>query len=557
VGSALLLLAASFVCTSSAHALGWELVFSEEFDTAQLDRQVWSTRYIYDNDQNDTFAANGERQRYRDNQNHVLRDGHVDLIAKRAKVDAEHEYESGLLRSSQTFYYGYFEARVKTPSAKGTWPAFWLAADRDRDGDIQHPPEIDVFDNANNGKDSTSSMVWFGGVADKQSKRQGGELVWADPAVNRGEYEYYQAGKDLTGEWHVYGLLWTPSEITLWLDGKRIATRKYSWVSNAGQLAGPAHVLFNLAVGGPWAGRFGIDDKAFPQTFSIDYVRVCQLSSNKQKAHKACGKSTVTPDPDQYAYQSPLPGDLVRPTVFAAKLSKSTLYPAQTTQVTHKFSSSVSTHEAHDVFQYLVNENGQTVTQSHVSPKIPTTQWAGRNLTVTMPLEVPADADAGKYKLYVAVGSALEWDPEGKTFLKAITLQYASSVKKRERIVAEVVLGDTSEPRDLKLHLGAALRRLGRGHYGLATDDLRNLESRGAGAADALERGAATFQAQGQQCGCASVQTATWSHGKITPASPRRNSARVRPEPTHGASHSRGVTTRGATRSVRNRRGDV
>jgi beta-glucanase (GH16 family) len=436
VGSALLLLAASFVCTSSAHALGWELVFSEEFDTAQLDRQVWSTRYIYDNDQNDTFAANGERQRYRDNQNHVLRDGHVDLIAKRAKVDAEHEYESGLLRSSQTFYYGYFEARVKTPSAKGTWPAFWLAADRDRDGDIQHPPEIDVFDNANNGKDSTSSMVWFGGVADKQSKRQGGELVWADPAVNRGEYEYYQAGKDLTGEWHVYGLLWTPSEITLWLDGKRIATRKYSWVSNAGQLAGPAHVLFNLAVGGPWAGRFGIDDKAFPQTFSIDYVRVCQLSSNKQKAHKACGKSTVTPDPDQYAYQSPLPGDLVRPTVFAAKLSKSTLYPAQTTQVTHKFSSSVSTHEAHDVFQYLVNENGQTVTQSHVSPKIPTTQWAGRNLTVTMPLEVPADADAGKYKLYVAVGSALEWDPEGKTFLKAITLQYASSVKKRERIVA-------------------------------------------------------------------------------------------------------------------------
>lgn len=438
LGCVLGLLITSLVALPRAHAAGWELVFEEEFAGSTLDRQAWSTRYIYDNDQNDTFAANGERQRYRDNQNHVLREGHVDLVARRAKVDAEHEFESGLLRSTQTFYYGYFEARVKTPSAKGTWPAFWLAADRDRDGDIQHPPEIDIFDNANNGKDSTSSMVWFGGVVDKETKKQGGELVWGDPAVNRGEYEYYQAGKDLTADWHVYGLLWTPTQITLWLDGKRIATRNYRWVDKTGELAGPAHVLFNLAVGGPWAGRFGIDDKAFPQTFSIDYVRVCQLSSDKKKAKKACGKSTVTPDPDAHAYQSPLPGDLVRPTVFAAKLSKGTLYPAETTQVTHKFSSSVSTKQAHNVYQYLVDAKGQTVFWSHVTPKIPTTQWAGRNVTVSMPLEVPADLDAGTYRVFVAVGSPVDWDPEGKTFLKAITLQYAAAVKKRERLVAPV-----------------------------------------------------------------------------------------------------------------------
>lgn len=437
-GLVLVVLGLSLVSAPRAQAAGWELVFEEEFSGPTLDRQVWSTRYIYDNDQNDTFAANGERQRYRDNQNHVLRDGHIDLVARRVKVDADHDFESGLLRSTQTFYYGYFEARVKTPGAKGTWPAFWLAADRDRDGNIEHPPEIDIFDNANNGKDSTSSMVWFGGVVDKENKKQGGELVWGDPGLNKGEYEYYQAGKDLTTDWHVYGLLWTPSEITLWLDGKRVATRKYRWVDKTGELAGPAHVLLNLAVGGPWAGRFGIDEKAFPQTFSIDYVRVCQLSSNQKKAKKACGKSTVTPDPDTHAFQSPIPGDLVRPTVFAAKLSKGTVYPAETTVVTHKFSSSVSTKQAHNVYQYLVDAKGQTVAVSHVSPKIPTTQWAGRNLTVTMPLEVPADLDAGTYKLYVAVGSPVEWDPEGKTFLKAITLQYAPAVKKRERIVAPV-----------------------------------------------------------------------------------------------------------------------
>jgi hypothetical protein len=32
----------------------------------------------------------------------------------------------------------------------------------------------------------------------------------------------------------------------------------------------------NLAVGGNWGGKFGVDDDIFPQTFEIDYVRVYQ-----------------------------------------------------------------------------------------------------------------------------------------------------------------------------------------------------------------------------------------------------------------------------------------
>jgi hypothetical protein len=32
----------------------------------------------------------------------------------------------------------------------------------------------------------------------------------------------------------------------------------------------------NLAIGGQWAGRYGIDDSAFPQALAIDWVRVYQ-----------------------------------------------------------------------------------------------------------------------------------------------------------------------------------------------------------------------------------------------------------------------------------------
>jgi len=38
----------------------------------------------------------------------------------------------------------------------------------------------------------------------------------------------------------------------------------------------PFHLLLNVAIGGFWGGKFGIDDSIFPQRMEIDYVRVFQ-----------------------------------------------------------------------------------------------------------------------------------------------------------------------------------------------------------------------------------------------------------------------------------------
>jgi hypothetical protein len=40
-------------------------------------------------------------------------------------------------------------------------------------------------------------------------------------------------------------------------------------------------MILNLAIGGDWASQKGIDDAAFPQRMSIDYVRVWQSPSIK------------------------------------------------------------------------------------------------------------------------------------------------------------------------------------------------------------------------------------------------------------------------------------
>src|SRR3978361_939464 len=88
----------SLVPASAVHAAGWSLTFDEEFHGTALDRSVWATRLIYGNETLDHL--NDEAQRYRDNDNHQLKNDALDLIAR--KTDSG--WQSGMIRSPQRFY---------------------------------------------------------------------------------------------------------------------------------------------------------------------------------------------------------------------------------------------------------------------------------------------------------------------------------------------------------------------------------------------------------------------------------------------------------------------
>jgi hypothetical protein len=121
----------------------------------------------------------------------------------------------------------------------------------------------------------------------------------------------------LNKDWHVFALLWLPDSYTIFLDGKKIFTRAYQWVDSKGQPGSPAHILFNFAVGGNWAGRYGIDAEQFPQAFSIDYVRVCQYLQ-APAGRPNCPRGPVTPDLSQTRYDAP--ADLKKPIIAASTI---------------------------------------------------------------------------------------------------------------------------------------------------------------------------------------------------------------------------------------------
>lgn len=256
--------------TAGSHVpANYTLAFNDEFNGTTLNRQKWFTRFIQVGGTLDTL--NDEQQRYTDNNTHMVANGVLSLTARQvdSSTNAGLPYESGMIRSDWTARYGYFEARVKMPGGVGVWPAFWLNSDASDTGRLSWPPEIDIFEFVNNGVEDTTRML-HSGIS--SSALYPSAYLYADTAFEK-MWTFWAAPFHFHEDWHTVGAEWTPESVTLYIDGMKIYTRTHSWTYSDGALAGPAHIILNLAIGGQWAGRHGIDNTAFPQALQIDWVR--------------------------------------------------------------------------------------------------------------------------------------------------------------------------------------------------------------------------------------------------------------------------------------------
>jgi beta-glucanase (GH16 family) len=308
---------------ADAHPAGYQLVFADEFSGTQLDRSKWCTRYMYDggpalqvpdpsclhtNPANgitygnlDTLGNNGQEQEvYRDynvngTQMHTEQSGYVALHATHTGT-GNFPYESAMLRSKAQFQPSadhplYLTARMRLPDVLGTWPAFWLAGGYGPGDRLPNwPPEIDILESPLNTHDSGVN----GGQGENTMHTgviQYGCGEGQDPPVcpqNEGDYTYVAPGFDTNWGnyvapsttrtvWVEVGLSWYTDHICWVFNGTTVACQPYTWVANEGPDAtNTAPLLFDLAVGGPWAGSGGIEDAKFPTEFDIDHVRVYQ-----------------------------------------------------------------------------------------------------------------------------------------------------------------------------------------------------------------------------------------------------------------------------------------
>lgn len=115
------------------------------------------------------------------------------------------------------------------------------------------------------------------------------EHVGYDPGVIHGtihteKYNYIKQtqkeGKtsvaDAQDTFHVYAIDWREDKIDFFVDDKRYhtVTREPSDDFTGWPFDQRFFLILNIAVGGNWGGREGIDDSIWPQRLEVDYVRV-------------------------------------------------------------------------------------------------------------------------------------------------------------------------------------------------------------------------------------------------------------------------------------------
>lgn len=247
----------------------FDLVWSDEFDTNELDRTKWKTH--------DTTSL--RKGGYWNGALQEVKDGNLVIYSKYLENGVDEGDPSGWYTSmveteglfEQT--YGYFETRCILPKGYGQWSAFWMMNNDAMNGTStsgRDGAEIDIFEAPYWGKTASNNRVdgavHWGGYGD------------AHKVVGVYHKPY---PKDPYNSYNTYGLEWNENEYIYYINGKEVERVSKDEVEPS---AVPEYMILSVEIG----GANGIPSKAWPvgimedngrdfvSEFIIDYVRVYQ-----------------------------------------------------------------------------------------------------------------------------------------------------------------------------------------------------------------------------------------------------------------------------------------
>ena len=245
--------------------LGYHQVFRDDFLT--LDRSVWDNHIWYDDPPDPSWTG------YQSAENGVLH-----LRTRRTWFWGSGSSDNWPINtittmgSGLTFTQGYFEARMKWTGARGAWPGFWLFSYRHSTNDfwpsispycatnglpnaLCDSAELDVFEGQ-----GAEPNVFYGTI----HRNSSGDYGVAD---DQNSNNYQDQPSDISSDWHTYGMLWTSSQITWYLDGHALMSAPTYDSTNQ-----PMYLLLQMWTGG-WTGDPNSTTPDLLET-QVDYVDV-------------------------------------------------------------------------------------------------------------------------------------------------------------------------------------------------------------------------------------------------------------------------------------------
>lgn len=239
----------------------WSLVWSDEF-TGAANASPDATKWSFDIGA--SGWGNNELQYYTNRTSNVSLDGKGNLIiTARQETFAGAPFTSARVITKGKFAqaYGRFEARMKTVTGPGLWPAFWMLGSNIDTKGWPQCGEIDIMEQRGQEPFINNGSIHGPGYS-------GGAAITKSYALTNGRFDT---------EFHIYAVEWGADYIDFFVDNflyKRVTPKDVpgEWVYNQ-----PFFIIMNVAVGGNYVG-FPTTGTPFPQTLTVDYVRVYKQS---------------------------------------------------------------------------------------------------------------------------------------------------------------------------------------------------------------------------------------------------------------------------------------
>lgn len=391
-----LLLGFSIAFLVAAQTPPGTLVYADEFNGAALDPAAWRVANI---------AGDATQSYYTPAACH-LHDGGLHLVAGNQPIKGAdgrtYNYTSCRIESNFSFLYGHVEFRAMLPRGNGYWPGLRIRTDSSKG--LQNG-EIDIVEARGSNTQGAYAAIRYW----SQGTQLGSTCAVAGGAPTNncltGTTGVPPVGTDLSTDFHVYAVDWTPAQVIWSIDSKTYFTSPT--IQNRIAQA----VTIDLAVGGTFDGP--VDQMTpFPAELVIDYVRVYQ--------------TTPVPAVISAASQTPLIAPESIATIFGAGLAATaqaaTSLPLGTTLAGTTVTVKDSAGATRSAPLYYVSP-------TQINFQVPLGTAATGNATITIGKQVvtapvgsvaPALFTVNSSGFGVAAATAVRYDTAGKTSPVAI-----------------------------------------------------------------------------------------------------------------------------------------
>ncbi len=232
----------------------YQLTWSEDFDSSDIDSRFWSFMTRRESDAGRYFTNHSESYR--------LQDGYLRLYAIRNQAVAPDDTARVLTcgietRHKKTISFGKVEVRARIHGAKGAWPAIWLRGDEEKYETYPDYAEIDIMEHLN-----------YDGIA-----YQTVHTNYTDILKHHRRPNYSVKPEVDPEEFNVYAVEIQPNRIIFSINGER--TMRYPRKRSVSQGQYPfgcsMHLMLDMQYGGEWVGE--CDLSTLPAYMDIDWVK--------------------------------------------------------------------------------------------------------------------------------------------------------------------------------------------------------------------------------------------------------------------------------------------